>query len=360
MVLKLASGQATINEVINPGTKNAKLVTKGIISFSDAVPMAIANVTKLLYAFPQIFNKVGIYVDKYSDNIDTAIEFIPKMSTAVKHIIKISKSVSEIPADSIDFTNVKKLLFEFPRVFATLGMYIDKYSDSIDTATEFMPKMSTISKQVVSVSKSYLEITNNINASTKNGKNIDRVLTGFASSLANMGTSFEKMDNNKVTLYKRFASITEGMTKITTPFEKFTKTFGQFTKDMGIFVNVWDGFGKDNASNLKIYADSLKTIASVDAGKLSAITKALKEQAQAQAALNNMQKNPASGAAAVADGKIAAGKTNESNKQTSTNAPMQQQSQQNQQVPASQGSLAGGVIARLEVTNLYINGKLQK
>jgi hypothetical protein len=297
MVLKLASGQATINEVINPGTKNAKLVAKGVISFGDAIPMAIANVKKLLYAFPQVFANLGIYIKKWEDDIDTAIEFMPKMSSAAKDILNVSKS--------------------------------------------------------------YLGITKNIAESSKNGKNIDGVLTGFATSLATMGASFDKMDNNKVTLYKKFASITEGMTKINTPFEKFTKNFGQFTKDMGVFVKVWDAFGKDDATNLKTYADSLKTIASVDAGKLSATTKALKEQAQAQAALNNSQKTTPSAVAAGAEGKGAAAKPAEKTKQSSSSGS------QSQAAPPSQAAQSnnlgsGAVIARLEVTNLYINGKLSK
>jgi hypothetical protein len=296
MVLKLASGQATINEVINPGTKNAKLVAKGTINFADAIPLAIANAKKLLYAFPQIFASLGIYLDKWEDKIDTAIEFMPKMSSAMK--------------------------------------------------------------DVLSVSKSYLGITKNIAESSKDGKNIDGVLTGFATSLATMGKSFDKMDNNKVTLYKRFASITEGMTKINTPFEKFTKNFGQFTKDMGVFVKVWDAFGKDDATNLKTYADSLKTIASVDAGKLSATTKALKEQAQAQAALNNMQKSTTGSPAAAATTE-AAKTTTKGN--TNTSSPQFTPSQQAPAAVAQQGGLgSGAVIARLEVTNLYINGKLSK
>ena len=295
MVLKLASGQATINEVINPGTKNAKLVAKGTINFADAIPTAIANAKKLLYAFPQIFANLGIYLDTWEDQIDTAIEFMPRMSSAMEDVLDVSKS--------------------------------------------------------------YLGITKNIAESSKNGKNINGVLTGFASSLATMGASFDKMDNNKVTLYKKFASITEGMTKINTPFEKFTKNFGQFTKDMGIFVKVWDAFGKDDASNLKTYADSLKTIASVDAGKLSATTQALKEQAQAQAALNNAQKSAASKTPAAEEKGVL---TKIADKAKEVFSPSAQQQQQQQQVPASQGSLAGGVIARLEVTNLYINGKLSR
>jgi hypothetical protein len=298
MVLKLAGGQATINEVINPGTKNAKLVAKGTINFADAVPMAIENAKKLLYAFPQ--------------------------------------------------------------VFANLGIYIDKYEDEIDTAIEFMPAMSKAAKQILSVSESYLNITKNIAESSKNGKNIDGVLTGFATSLSKMGASFDKMDNNKITLYKKFASITEGMTKINTPFEKFTKNFGQFTKDMGSFVKVWDAFGKDDASNLKTYADSLKTIASVDPGKLSATTKALKEQAQAQADLNNANKsggnttaagfNPITSAANKTVGAVKAAASNATSKKTP--GP---EKEKNSNVPGS-----GGVVAELHVTNLYINGKLSK
>ena len=296
MVLKLAGGQATINEVINPGTKNAKLVAKGTINFADAIPMAIKNVSKLLYAFPKIFANLGIYLDKYEDEIDTAIEFMPKMSTAMKDIANISKS--------------------------------------------------------------YLAVTKNIAESTKNGKNIDSVLTGFATSLTKMGSSFDQLDDSKVTLYKRFASITEGMTKINTPFEKFTKNFGQFTKDMGIFVKVWGAFGADDATNLKSYADSLKTIASVDAGKLTATTQALKEQAQAQAALNNSQKASPNGAPATEEKGIISKIADKAKDVISSVSSSPQQA-----APAAsnqQPGLSGGVIARLEVTNLYINGKLSR
>ena len=254
--------------------------------------------------------------------------------------------------------NAKKLLYAFPQVFANLGIYIDKWEDEIDTAIEFMPVMSKAAKQILSVSESYLNITKNIAESSKNGKNIDGVLTGFATSLSKMGSSFDKMDNNKLTLYKKFASITEGMTKINTPFEKFTKTFGQFTKEMGSFVKVWDAFGKDDASNLKTYADSLKSIASIDPGKLAATTKALKEQAQAQADLNNASKAGGTTTSPTASPAVSTANKTASTTTAAGNTPAKKAPgpapTKNPNVPGS-----GGIVAEMHVTNLYINNKLQ-
>jgi hypothetical protein len=286
MVLKLASGQATINEVINPGTKNAKLVAKGTINFAEAIPIAIENAKKLLYSFPQMFVSLGRYIDKYEDEIDTAIEFLPTMSSAMADILNVSKS--------------------------------------------------------------YLEITKNIAESPKE-KNIDVVLTGLASSLAAMGKSFDKMDNSKVTLYKRFASITEGMTKINTPFEKFTKNFGQFAKDMGVFVKVWETFGKDNADNLKSYADSLKTMSSVDTAKLKEITQALKEQALAQNQLNKTNAGPTTPGGSTTPGSpTTPSKPNTIPSGANTTAGNNTQSQLPQNTPS------GKII---KVDAIYINNK---
>jgi hypothetical protein len=201
---------------------------------------------------------------------------------------------------------------------------------------------------ILNVSKSYLEITKNIAESPKE-KNIDVVLTGLASSLAAMGKSFDKMDNSKVTLYKRFASITEGMTKINTPFEKFTKNFGQFAKDMGVFVKVWETFGKDNADNLKSYADSLKTMSSVDTAKLKEITQALKEQALAQNQLNKTNAGPTTPGGSTTPGSpTTPSKPNTIPSGANTTAGNNTQSQLPQNTPS------GKII---KVDAIYINNK---
>ena len=192
MTLKLASGQAEQYEV-----RNGKMVLTGVIPFDKAIPMAMENAKKMLYAYPQLLATVGIYIDKYEDEIDSAIDYIPKMSSSI-------------------------------------------------------------------------------------GK--------LADSMGKVGDSFNKLNQDKLTLYKTFVSITLGLTKMNTPFEKFTKLFGSFTKDMGSFVKTWEKFGKDDAEYFKSYADSLKTIASIDVGKLKEITNSIKEQATAQAALDNRAK----------------------------------------------------------------------
>ena len=356
MVLKLAGGQATINEVINPGTKDAKLVAKGVISFADAVPMAIENAKKLLYAFPQVFANLGIYIDKYEDEIDTAIEFMPKMSSASKDILDVSKSYLGIvenvsKANAIGVEPIWPMIHFSERV-GLLGVFLTglkpEQFKTLSKATESLKDVSTI----------YVDIVKNIGAAQKLKTNPNPTLLTLAGSIDKIGSSFTNMNADKLVLYKKFASITEGMTKINTPFEKFAKTFGQFTKEMGSFVKIWDKFGKDDATNLKSYADSLKAIASVDPGKLSATTKALKEQAQAQADLNNAQKkSPDATATGKTENKSILSKVVDkatevlSGGATDKKAPGPE-STKNSNVPGS-----GGIVAEMHVTTLYINGK---
>lgn len=257
MTLKLASGQANQYTV-----RNGKMVLTGVIPFDKAIPIAMSNAKKLLYTYPQLLASVGIYIDKYEDDIDRALEYIPNMS-----------------------------------------------------------------------------------------KNIGKL----ADSMAKVGTAFDKLDAKKLGLYKTFVSITTGLTSINTPFEKFTKLFGTFTKDMGSFVKTWEKFGKDDAEYLKSYADSLKTIASVDVGKLQAITKSIKEQATAQAVLNNQSKEPGKTQPSMFE-KVIPGTENKPVPQ----APAQTAPKIAQDKPEPRPAQGQQLVAELYVTNLYVNGKLQK
>jgi hypothetical protein len=259
MTLKLANGQANQYTV-----RNGKMVLTGVVPFDKAIPTALNNAKKLLNTYPQLLANVGIYIDKYEDEIDTAIDYIPKMASSI-------------------------------------------------------------------------------------GK--------LADSMKKVGGSFDKLDSNKLGLYKTFVSITTGLTKMNTPFEKFTKLFGSFTKDMGSFVKTWEKFGKDDAEYLKSYADSLKTIASVDVGKLKEITNSIKEQAAAQAALDNKAKEQTSNQPSMLE-KVANTVKGAMTPTPAASTPQPTKAKPDR--PQPQPAPGQQLVTELYVTNLYINNKLVK
>jgi hypothetical protein len=288
MVIKMAGGQATINEVVDDGKGGKKIVPKGVVSFADALPSAIEKTKQLLTGFAEAFFNFGYYVSENEDNFEYAEDFIPRfsdmmknLSSASENVLTIAKSLTEAKdAEAKGGINVEADLKRYGGLLYHMALW-GKLTDE-----ENIKKLTTSSGALVKTSEDYLDIAKNFSEAQKLKIDPNPVLTNFATSIVKIGESFDKMNANKVNLYQKFTSITTGLTKIVTPFEKFVKLFGQFGKDMGYFVKVWETFGKDNADNLKSYADSLKTMSSVDPAKLKEITQALKEQALAQNQLN--------------------------------------------------------------------------
>ena len=288
MVIKMAGGQATINEVVDDGKGGKKIVPKGVVSFADALPTAIDKTKQLLHGFAQAFFHFGYYVSENEDNFEYAEEFMPRFSDMMKDlagvsekILTITKSLTEAKdAEAKGGINIEADLKRYGGLLYHMALW-GKMTDE-----ENLKKLTTSSGALVKTSEDYLDIVKNFSEAQKLKIDPSPVLTNFAMSIVKIGESFDKMNANKVNLYQKFTSITTGLKKIVTPFEKFVKLFGQFGKDMGYFVKVWETFGKDNADNLKSYADSLKTMSSVDPAKLKEITQALKEQALAQNQLN--------------------------------------------------------------------------
>lgn len=292
MVIKMAGGQATINEVVNDGKGGKKIVPKGVISFADALPTAIEKTKQLLNGFAQAFFDFGSYVSENEDNFEYAEDFIPRLGDMIKDLASASEKVLTITKSLIEAKeaetkggiNIKTELKKFGEL-----VYEASLSGKL-TNEENLRKLNTSTKLLLKSSDDYLDIVKNFDKAQKLKIDPSPVLTNFAMSIVKISDAFDKMNTNKVTLYQKFTNITAGLTKIVTPFEKFVKSFGQFGKDMGYFVKVWQTFGKSNADNLKSYADSLKTISSVDPTRLKEITKALREQTIAQAALNKAKK----------------------------------------------------------------------
>ena len=356
MVLKMAGGQATVNELVSDGKGGKKLVAKGLINFSTALPTAIKQTKKLLTGMAKVLINFGYYISENEDNFEYAEEFLPRfsemMSLVVKgtdQLLKVTKALIEAK-DAADKggINVNKEVRNMVGMILTISSLMERIEPE---------NLNKVVKSTTLLTKSaddYLTITKSFSEAEKLKIDPTPILTNFAMSILKIGQSFDKMNLAKVNLYQKFTSITTGLTKIITPFEKFVKLFGQFGKDMSFFVKTWETFGKDNADNLKSYADSLKTIASVDASKLRETTQALKEQAIAQQSLNAANTAATPGPAADGGGTILGQVGNvvgnvvgavTGNKDGGPKQP-----QQTTQTP--------NTVTTMRVTNLYLNGDL--
>jgi hypothetical protein len=388
-VAKMASLEVIDQIVLNGGTTDAKIVPKGTRKLiPDDFKAAGENVNKILNALIDPLTEFG---KKFKDGstwfTDSGLEAgIKGMAMVADPIAKLADTVIKMASGSVTISEVingkivpksiisfqqalpgarvamTDMLNMFPDVLIAFGKKIEGEKKSIESGMEIVPKFETIAKEIGTISEKYKSITENIQAAKKTGINPGDVMATFATSIALMGGAFDKMQPSKITMYKDFASTTEGLTKIITPFEKFTKIFGQFSKDMGSFVSVWQKFGKDETLNFKTYAESLKTISSVDTGKLTAATQAIKEQALAQAAKANTQQTPgAQTPAADTTGKTGGagaasvpGAASGPGASSKANVPVSQQKETGAAIKA------GTTIAELRVTNLYLNGVLQK
>lgn len=357
MVVKMAGGQATINEVVDDGKGGKKIVPKGVISFSDALPQAIESTKTLLNGMAQAMFDFGSFVDANEDNFEYAEDFIPRFSKMMKDISDSSEKFMNLAKNMAEAKDAREKSGIDPakELLGSLTLMQNVSMLMMLIQEDNIKKFATSSGTLTKVSEDYLDITKDFSEAQKMNIDPNPMLTNFAGSIAKIGESFDKMDVNKVGLYQRFTSITTGLTKINTPFEKFTKLFGQFAKDMNYFVKTWDQFGKGDADNLKSYADSLKVIASVDASKLRETTQALKEQALAQNDLNkaNESKSGAGGAGGGILDKVTGAVKEGVNKITGGDDTKQPEPKNNQ------GVKPGSVVAELHVTNLYLNGKLQ-
>ena len=385
-VAKMASLEVIDQIVLNGGTKDAKIVPKGTRKLTpDDFKSAGENVNKILNALIEPLSDFG---KKFKDGstwfTDSGLEAgIKGMAMVADPIAKLADTVIKMASGSVTISEViggkivpksvisfqqalpgakvamTEMLNMFPDVLIAFGKKIEGEKKSIESGMSIVPQFESVAKQIGTISEKYKSITENVQAAKKTGINPGDVMSSFATSIASMGGAFDKMSPNKITMYRDFASTTEGLTKITTPFEKFTKVFGQFTKDMGSFVTIWQKFGKDETLNFKTYADSLKTISTVDTGKLTAATQAIKEQTLSQAVNANKQQAPAinnvPGATFMPNSTAAPTPM----KPTPTAASEATVPLSQQKEPGS-AIKAGTTIAELRVTNLYLNGILQK
>jgi hypothetical protein len=353
LVLKMAGGQAVLQEVVSDGKGGKKLVPGKIINFADSIDGAKENVKKLLESFTDALVEWSAKITANEASLSTAVDFMPDLISTVGKIadasdknLKMAKNYSE--ANDIESKGGFLIKDKFSEFLSTI-VNVDTTMKGIDMSS--LTSLSTGSDSFVRVSNNYLKITKNFAEAKALGVEPNGVLKGFAGNMFSIGESMQRMGPGGITTYFHFTNITEKLTKIISPFEKFVKLFGQFTKDMGSFVGVWKTFGKDNADNLKSYSESLKTISSVDPGKLQAITNSIREQAVAQAQLNATQKTVNQGTSQTVTQTPTGGKTPAANPASQPVSQQQVVGMINQALPK--------ILSNLTVTNLTVTGKFQ-
>ena len=293
-VIKMASGQIQVYEA-----KNGKMVLKEVLTFAQAIPVAVANAKRLLMG---------------EDEIGTG---------------------------------------SLVGVLLSFANYIESNEEKFNTAADFIPNFETTIASLAKVSTDYAAIFENLNKTAKSKVDPAEIFTKFATSLTAIGNSFSTMGKDKLTLYSDFVTTTTKLTNIITPFEKFTKLFGTFTKDLGSFVKTWNSFGTEETNNFKTYADSLDKISKIDVSKLKETTQTIKEQTLRQQGSSFTNSNNFSIQTAGMNTNSAAGQNmNNSGNNMKPAAAGEKKS-------GGIGVNPGTVIAELHVTNLYINNKLQ-
>ncbi len=173
--------------------------------------------------------------------------------------------------------NVNELLTGVVGVVVSFGKLISDNSGSIESAKKFLPELNDITNKVLKISEDYASIANNFGESQKLGIDPGIIMTNFSKSIETSISRFNEKSKMGIDVYREFTSITRDLVGLTTPLEKLTKVFNKFGKDIEFFVKTWKSFSNKDADNFKTYANSLKTIADINPGKLKENIATIKE-----------------------------------------------------------------------------------
>jgi uncharacterized protein Yka (UPF0111/DUF47 family) len=323
--------------------------------FSESYKAFVENmISSAKFISSQRLNNVKSPAAQLSDiveNLKTADTNLEKLNIEnFKKLVKIANNISTASEYLAEANQNKDAKIDSTlKSLAETMKSIDLTMKDVNLAN--MYKYLWSSMFLSNVSTNYVEIADNLQEAKQTGVNVNGTMKDFATGINSIAESFNKMNASKVGLYWQFTNITAKLTNINTPFEKFVKLFGGFVKEMGTFVKQFEVFGKDNASYFKSYADSLKVIASVDAGKLREITAAIKDQAAATAKLTQ-EKLANQNAGNVTGGLFGTGGGDGTNNNNNLNTGGGNVTNNNYATP-QQVKASGGTV--LEVKALFIN-----
>jgi len=304
-VLKLALGEFIPMEVINPGTKDAKLVPGKPIKIDDTHFSSAANFINRLIGNTdengkEVANPLVTSLMEFGKkvkegkgwwgkgHIKVGIEMLASLTQAIgglgDNIIKIAKGqfvINEVKDGkivpvgmmTIDDTvlttakdNINKIIDFLPESFMKLGEAVKGNEKTITEGTKTLGKSTeTFSTMVGEILKNFTD--------TKKVEDATKTYHSFVASFTTQ--DYKKFETGlSATLLKNYDSFektTEKLSKIATPFEKFVKAFGDMAKHMGVFATNFKVMTPEGITSFKEWTDSMIQISKVDITKSEGI-----------------------------------------------------------------------------------------
>lgn len=318
-ILKMANGEFVPMTVINPGTKDAKLVPGAPIKIeqghftaaADFITRLVGNVddpekagkTKMnplvqaLYDFGKNAKKGGGWFAK--GYLTAGVEMLAKISgslgTLGESVLKMAMGeftmneivdgkltptkVVRINTDTLGMaaTNLNAIVDFLPKAMYDAGIKYGVWKREIESGSTGLAAASVKYKEIAEIVMGSFSDTDKVHKSVDN-------YNYFISSIFTT-TDYAKMDGNlSQTLlekYDKFAKTTESLSKIADPFEKFVRSFGDMAKHMGVFANNFKVMDPISIKAFKDWTDSMILISKVDIGKSEGIVNFINDSVSA-------------------------------------------------------------------------------
>jgi hypothetical protein len=304
-ILKFAEGEFVPMTVINPGTKEAKLVPSNPVKIADThfikaaafINQIIGNITDdsgkeianpLVTSLMDFGKKVKEGAGWWGKgHIQAGIEMLSKLTQAIgglgDNIIKMAKGqfvINEVVDGKV--IPVKMVSLD-ESVLATASTNINRIIDFLPEAMQNVGKIFAgggmpieAVKTLAKASDLFGEILANILKNFGDPKKIEEANKTYQSFVSSFTTAdykkFEKgLSATLLKNYDSFEKTTERLSKIATPFEKFVKSFGDMAKHMGVFATNFKVMTPEGISSFQEWTDSMIQISKVDITKSEGI-----------------------------------------------------------------------------------------
>jgi hypothetical protein len=297
-VIKVGSGEFVRQVIINPGTKDAKLIPGEVITLNethfalarDGIGALLTGLAAPLGEFGKAWKGDGSFFDMMFSDVKAGVEGLAAVSEPIGNladaIIKLGGGqvvIQEVvkgklvPGKVLDMTGVLEtakttlldILTLFPTAFVASGEYMMENDTTIRSVVGYLendiiPGMELILEAAGLYSKTITAV----DLAAKKNVPVEALILSLDMSMSTLGRTM-KRDIDSVALgnFTTFNTQMKRLADIATPFEKFTKAFTQFSKDMGIFGNNFTMMTPNGIHAYKEWTDSMVMISKVDISK---------------------------------------------------------------------------------------------
>jgi len=307
-VIKIGSGQFVMQKIINPGTKDAKLVPGEVMTLNEThfalarqgIITLLEGLAKPLGDFGKAWNGGGEFGSFMFSDVKAGVEGLAAVSEPIGDladaIIKLGGGqvvIQEVvngklrPGKVLDMAGVLEsakttlldILTVFPTAFVTAGTYMQD-NDSVITSVvgylenDIVPSMELI----LEAAGLYSKTISTMEVAAGKKVPIDALILSLDMSMSVVGKTLKKdMDSVALGNFTTFNTEMKRLSDMASPFERFTKAFTQFSKDMGTFSKNFKVMTPEGIDAYKVWTDAVVTVAKTDFSAIESKIQAMRD-----------------------------------------------------------------------------------